>query len=331
MARERDVGRGERVLPGLFRLRLPLPLEGVPHCNAWAVARDGGVVLFDTGMHHEGSLSHLERAMADVGLALEQVQLIAVTHAHQDHWGQAGPIKRLAGCEVWIHPNVAHAVSGLEDPQAALQRRVEIGRRSGVSETALSGYAQFAREHGSGVAEVVQADRALTDGVVVESDLGPWRVYETPGHAPSHVCFHQRERRLLISGDHLMGRVSLYFDYGFSNDPVGEFLSSLGVIEPLDVRLCLSGHGRTFTDYAGHITANRERVAAGLAAIDATLAREPATALGLVHALHGEELSQALTTWQLIDTLAYLRHLELSGRVAGERIGDVELWRAVKH
>ena len=43
---KRELGRGERVLPGVFRLRLPLPWPGVPHGNAWAVAagRRGGAV-----------------------------------------------------------------------------------------------------------------------------------------------------------------------------------------------------------------------------------------------------------------------------------------------
>ncbi|MCW3048878.1 MAG: fold metallo-hydrolase, partial [Solirubrobacterales bacterium] len=47
--RKRELGRGERVLPGVWRLRLPLPWPGVPHCNAWAVAAGDGIVLFDTG------------------------------------------------------------------------------------------------------------------------------------------------------------------------------------------------------------------------------------------------------------------------------------------
>src|SRR5262249_26982145 len=61
--RTRGRGRGERVMPGVWRLRLPLPWPGVPHCNAWAVAAGDGIVLFDTGMHEPGSLAHLERAM----------------------------------------------------------------------------------------------------------------------------------------------------------------------------------------------------------------------------------------------------------------------------
>ena len=65
---------------------------------------------------------------------------------------------------------------------------------------------------------------------------------ETPGHAPSHVCLHQPEQRLLISGDHLLGRVSQYFDVGYTPDPVGEFLHSLDVVDGLDARLALAGH-----------------------------------------------------------------------------------------
>ena len=66
--RKPELGRGERVLPGVFRLRLPLPWPGVPHCNAWAVAAGDGIVLFDTGMHQPGSLAQLERALAMCGL-----------------------------------------------------------------------------------------------------------------------------------------------------------------------------------------------------------------------------------------------------------------------
>ena len=68
------------------------------------------------------------------------------------------------------------------------------------------------------------------------TDLGTWTAYETPGHAPSHVCLYQPERRVLISGDHLLGRISLFYEYGFSPDPVGEFLRSLDRVRTLDAK-----------------------------------------------------------------------------------------------
>jgi len=243
-ARRRELGRGERVLPGVWRLRLPLPWPGVPHCNAWALAAGDGIVLVDTGMHEPGSMANLDRALDQVDLRLEQVRLLVCTHAHADHYGQAAPIVERAGCELWLHPDHGHMTATLEDPDAALARRVEVARQSGVPEEPLRHFAQERRERGVGIADVVEPARELVDGVRVSSDLGDWTVHETPGHAPSHVCLFQAERRLLISGDHLLGRLSLYFDYGYTADPAGEFLRSLEVVDRLDARLCLAGHAR---------------------------------------------------------------------------------------
>ena len=134
MPRRQELGRGERVIPGLWRLRLPLPLPGVPHCNAWAIAAGDGVVLVDTGMHEPGSMAELERAMAQVGLRVDQVRLLVCTHAHIDHWGQAATIRDRAGCEFWMHPNHRHGFATATDPELALARRIEIGRQSGVPE-----------------------------------------------------------------------------------------------------------------------------------------------------------------------------------------------------
>ncbi len=319
MARQRELGRGERVIPGLWRLRLPLPWPGVPHGNAWAIAWGSGVVLVDTGMHEAGSLAQLERALEQVNLRLEHVRLLAVTHAHSDHWGQAAPVRERAGCQFWMHPNHEHAVRGLSDPKAALARRLEVGRQSGVPEVALRAYADRFGSMPSGIAAVIEPDRPLVSGVVVESDLGDWHVYETPGHAPSHVCLFQPERRLLISGDHVLGRISLFYDYGWTFDPVGEFLRSLDVVDGLDARLALSGHGRPFVDVHGHIEGNRELVAQRLSGVLEALrdARAP-TAMEVIPHVYGDELTAANGRWRMQETLCYLRHLEVEGHVVSE-------------
>lgn len=315
MTRRRELGRGERVLPGLWRLRLPLPWPGVPHCNAWAIAAGSGIVLVDTGMHEPGSLGQLELALEQVNLRLEHVRLLACTHAHSDHWGQAAPIKRRSGAEFLMHPNHAHATSRAGDPEAALARRLEVARQSGVAEAALRRYAERAREIPSGIESVIEPDRALVPGVKIETDLGTWTVHETPGHSPSHVCLFQPERRLLISGDHLLGRISLFYDYGWSPDPAGEFLHSLEVTERLDARLCLAGHGRPFTDVRAHTAANRELVRARLDAVLTALSGGPRTAVQISPEVYGEPLTPANAAWLLTQTLCYLRHLEREGRV----------------
>jgi len=329
VTRQRELGRGERVLPGLWRLRLPLPWPGVPHCNAWAIASGPGVVLIDTGMHEPGSLAQLERALDQVNVRLEQVRLLACTHAHSDHWGQAAPIRDRAGCEFWMHPRHEHASGGEGDRAGKLARRLEVARQSGVPEAALSVYAQRAKEMPSGIARVIEPDCELVPGVEIETDLGVWTVHETPGHAPSHVCLFQAERRLLISGDHVLGRISLFFDYGYTPDPVGEFLSSLDRVDRLDARLALSGHGKPFVDVHGHIEGNRKLVHERLQGTLGALADGPRTAVEIAADVHGEPLGLHNGNWLLTETLSYLRHLERAGRVSSEPDGDAERWVAL--
>lgn len=320
------------MLPGLWRLRLPLPWPGIPHCNAWAIRSGDGVVLVDCGMHLDpdgdqpGSLSQLERAMAQVGLTLEQVRKLVITHAHTDHWGEAATVMQRSGCELWMHPNHAHGSERERDSASALAHTMEIARAGGVPERTLATYLGRIKDTPSGIAAIVAPDHELVNGVTVESDLGPWSVYETPGHAPSQVCLFEPERRVLVSGDHLLGRISLYYTVGWSQDPVAEFLTSLDTVDALDARLCLSGHGKPFTDVRAHVVATRQAVSDRLAATRAALDRRPRTALELIPSIFGEQLTPETANWRLTETLCVLQHLCLKGFAARESDGPTERW-----
>ena len=328
MTRHRELGRGERVVPGLWRLRLPLPWPGVPHCNAWAIAAGSGIVLVDCGLHEPGSLDQLELAMSQVGLRLENVRELVITHLHTDHWGQALTVRERSGCRVWMHPAYRHGMASQTDSEAALARRMEVGRQSGVPEEALARYFESLKEMPSGISGVLEPDESLVDGVEIPTDLGPWRVVETPGHAPSHICLWQVDRRLLISGDHVLGRISLFFEYGWTPDPIGEFLGALERVDRLDARLCMSGHGKTFTDVHAHIDGTRALVQERLAAVAGALTGADAatTAVDLVPAVFGHPLG-ARSRWRLLEVVCYLRHLEASGRASHEDVDGVERWR----
>jgi glyoxylase-like metal-dependent hydrolase (beta-lactamase superfamily II) len=306
-------------------LRLPLPWPGVPHCNAWAVGDEGGFVLFDTGMHQPGSLAQLEWALQMCGLRLQDARLLVCTHSHSDHCGQAASIVSEAGCEFWMKPDGGQMRRMLEDREAELQRRVEVARQSGVPKEILRRYMQQREDSEPGIAATIEPDRELLPGVTISTDLGEWSVHETPGHAPNHVCLFQAQNRLLISGDHLLGRVSPYFDYGHSPDPVGEFLDSLDVVDALGARLCLAGHGRTFTDVGAHVQANRALVSKRLETVASVVSREPLTAFEIVPRAYDSTLPASNGPWLLTETLSMLTHLERVGQV--NRVeGDLERW-----
>ncbi len=324
--------RAEKVLPGAWRLRLPLPWPGVPHGNVWAVASDGGIVLFDTGIGGRGGLRRFDVALSQAGFGLEDVRLLVCTHSHTDHYGLAAPIVEGAGCELWMHPRWEHVRLMADDPQAALEQRIEVGRQSGVPLASLESFRERREEDDdNGIDAIVEPDRELVPGVEVETDLGAWQVYETPGHAPSHVVLHQPERRLLISGDHLLGRTVLFFDHGHSPDPVGEFLRSLEEVEPLAVDLVLPGHGRTFRDPEAKIAEARKQVGELLGKVRASLSEGEKTAYEIVGDLIGPEGQKSIASvWALQIVLSSLDHLAVLGETEPVEGTDPRRWTLVK-
>ena len=326
--RRREDPRGERVVPGVWRLRLPLPWPGVPHVNAFAVRAGDGIVLFDTGYAFEDGTRGLELALAQVGFRIEDVRLLVCTHAHTDHYGLAGPILDAAGCELWMHPAWEHVRALADDPDGALDRRIEVARQSGVPAAGLELYERSRRGENTGIARAAEPDRELLPGVEVETDVGTWQVHETPGHAPSHVVLHEPESGMLISGDHLLGRVSLFFDYGHTPDPVGEFLTGLDTVERLDTGLCLAGHGRTFRDVPAKIAANRVELDQQLARVRGALAGGPRTGYEIAREIIGpENFNPATAAWGLQLALAYVDHLGGRGEAVEVEGADPRRWQ----
>jgi glyoxylase-like metal-dependent hydrolase (beta-lactamase superfamily II) len=283
--------------------------------------------MFDTGIGGKGRLRQLDLALAQAGFGVEDVRQVVCTHSHTDHYGLAGAIVEAAGCELWMHPRWEHVRLLASDPEAALEARIEVARQSGVSPAALERYREARSDGETGIDLLKEPDRELVPGVEVETDLGGWQVVETPGHAPSHIVLHQPERRLLISGDHLLGRTILFFDYGHSPDPIGEFLAGLDRVEPLDVDLVLPGHGRTFRDPEAKIAQSRRQVDELLGKVRAALGEGERTAFEIVEGIVGPEMVKSpASAWALQIVLSSLDHLVLLGEVGKVEGTDPQRW-----
>jgi glyoxylase-like metal-dependent hydrolase (beta-lactamase superfamily II) len=228
-----------------------------------------------------------------------------------------------------MHPAWEHIRLHADDPAASFERRIEVARQSGVPAASLERFRQRHKDdNDNGIDGIAEPDRDLLPGVEVETDLGAWQVYETPGHAPSHVVLHQPERKLMISGDHLLGRTVLFFDHGHSPDPVGEFLRGLDEVEPLDVGLVLPGHGRTFRDPATKIAEARRQVGELLGKVRDSLGEGEKTAFEIVADLVGpENLNGPASIWALQIVLSSLDHLAILGEAAAVEGSDPRRWK----
>ena len=194
-------GRGERVLPGVWRLRLPLPWPGVPHCNAWALAAGDGIVLVDTG--HARAAARWPTSSA----RSTRPGCGSSTSGCRQHPRPRRPLRpgaadrrarRLRGLDA---PRLDHLHADDDDAGADARPPIEVARQCGVpgGAAASAGPSSGARSGRRLGRAALRRPRPRPRRDGRDRPRRPGRSIETPGHAPSHVCLHQPERRLLIS------------------------------------------------------------------------------------------------------------------------------------
>ncbi len=88
------------VAPGVHRIPLPLPSDGLRAVNVYAIEAASGLVLIDSGWALANARDQLERSLAAIGAGLPDVRQFLVTHMHRDHYTQAVEIRRLFGTPV---------------------------------------------------------------------------------------------------------------------------------------------------------------------------------------------------------------------------------------
>ena len=114
------------IAPGLFRLPLPLGIQGIPTLSAYLLRDDAGDTLVDCGIATgpgEEACGELDAALRVCGSTLERVARLVVTHAHIDHFGLAGEVVRRSGGDLWMHRRTDLDLAKYADPDEAVDRR----------------------------------------------------------------------------------------------------------------------------------------------------------------------------------------------------------------
>lgn len=314
--------------PGVFRLSLPLPFPGLDRVNAYLLLAGPDTTLVDCGIYLPDAAD--DHGWADVVAALDacgvkpkDVTRVVVTHSHIDHYGMAGRFVAETGCGLWMHETSDQDLEGYRDPEGNRHRLEELFRDHGVPFEEVQELTKF-EDWRAFVSGLVPATTRVTGGETIEIGSRTWEVVYTPGHARSHVCLWSADDRCLISGDHLLPTITPHIDYRRSaeDDPLGQFLDSLGKIERLDPKLVLPGHGRPFEEGA-----ERARIVARhhdrrLGAILQVIRHEGHTADEITDEIFGETLLNFERRLALGEALAHLRYLSKRGEIVRERRDD---------
>ena len=188
----------------VHRIPLPTPFQ-IGDVNTWLL-RGEPLTLVDAGPQMEETAARLEEGLARHGVAVEDLQLIVLTHQHDDHAGLAAELRRRSGAEL---AGTAKLAAYLADAEASMDAddayALALMRRHGVTERTLQTLDGISRAFRRYVASA-QVDRVLGDGDEIAAGGRRWRVHERPGHSPTVTVLVADG--LLLGGDHLLERIS---------------------------------------------------------------------------------------------------------------------------
>jgi hydroxyacylglutathione hydrolase len=188
-----------------------------PSSNVYLVMGTSKNLLIDTGMAVH--FPKLKGSLSQVGLAIEDIHLIVLTHEHFDHIGAAAyfPEKTI----IAAHRLAANKIH-MQDEFVMMRKYFDVPARAFNADLWIDGDSVF--------------------------DLGNYRLrtIHTPGHCSGCICLYEPGQRLLFTGDTISGGGQL--SGIFPSGSISDYVDSIGRLLELRIEELYPGHGPISTN-----------------------------------------------------------------------------------
>ena len=267
----RDVHGPDRVLellPGLFRLPIPLPRNPLRELNAYLIRGRERSLLIDTGFREPACRQALQAGLRAAGAEHDPLDVLR-THIHTDHPGLASEVVRPGGA-IYIgrgdYPFTSRAWE--EEYWGRIDQRF-LQEGFPPEELRITTGTNPARTLGPDLD--LPNYQPLEDGDRLTVGEYTLEVIAAPGHTPGQICLWMADQQVLFTADHVLFDITPNITM-WPNLPnaLGRYLESLTRIGTYPARLALPGHRHT-ADLAPRIQAllahHRRRAAETLAIV----------------------------------------------------------------
>jgi len=241
----------EEIVPGLFRIEVPLPKNPLQSINSYVIKGKDRHLVVDTGMNRPECQEAILAGFAELEVDSAHTDFF-VTHFHADHLGL---VTQLTGdsSKVYFNEPEAEFVRGFRSSSGFWKQMAERTLAGGfpIEEAKDSLTKHPGVKYGSAH---VPDFTIVAEGDTVSAGEYSFECVSTPGHTMGHMCLYERDKKIMLSGDHVLGDITPNIT-SWSDDlnPLADYLASLDKVREFDVQLVLPGHRRTFTDFRGRI------------------------------------------------------------------------------
>ncbi len=311
----------EQVTPGVWSVPVPIPIGPLRYVLSYLIEHRSGFVMVDTGWDNPESWAGLVAGLKSCDIPLSAVTAVLVTHVHPDHHGLSAAVREQSGAWIGMHERENELLARMEFGATERQHWLDFLRWCGAPAEHIEELAALrsagqhgAGQHGAGQRgerrrPMAKPDRTIADGELIDAPGLTLRALWTPGHTPGHLCFRDETHDLLLTGDHVLPRITPNISaFDEQSRPLADYLRSLAALRGIQPREVLPAHEYRFTGLDSRladITSHHER---RLAEIRGVLAAAP----------------DGLTTWQVAERVTWSRGWDqLSGFPRQSALGEV--------
>lgn len=317
-----------QVAPGVHRIPLPMPNDGLRAVNVYVIEDGDGVVLIDSGWEIDEAKEQLAGALGELGYELADVHRFLITHMHRDHYTMAVRLRREFGTRIVLgvgeRPSLEVIISGDENREMGDLVRWGVKGGMNMSEMGVDpadshGIYELPDEWLTGETDIALTDRTL-------------RAVPTPGHTNGHFVFIDQESSLLFAGDHVLPHItpSIGLQPVVTRSALTDYLASLQLLLSYPDSRLLPAHGPVSP--SAHVRVKEllahhdDRLSETLASVreGATTAFESAQALGWTRRRRAfDELNMFNRFLAIGETAAHLEHLVKLDRLTQNTVDGV--------
>ncbi|MFX1368182.1 MAG: MBL fold metallo-hydrolase [Promethearchaeota archaeon] len=306
------------LIDGVSRIQIPTPFP-VGSMNCYLI-EGSPLTLIDTGPKTHESLAAIQKEFDNLSYRMSDVEQILLTHSHIDHIGQAAQFVRERASkhhnpvEVWIHHKDANALINYEEhAEAYMESFARLISTSGVPmNEAQKLDPKRLIDYYMSLRESVPTAQTFNDKATFETGIGEITADWVPGHSSGSVCYVCDERKVIFSGDHILGDISSNPSISFaSSEEIGmlTYLESLNRISAKADHIALPGHRDPIPDIASRIEALRDEYNDKFRRTAESLTSNPQTVYEISRIIYGDYSTSSLVL-ALAESHDLLRILE---------------------
>lgn len=235
------------VMDGVWSTALPFP-SPLGFAFSYLVRVADGAIAVDIGWDSPKSWDAFLSGLSAAGVGLTDLVGVVVTHVHPDHYGLAKHIRQRTSAWIAMHPAERPKIAESDaDRVRAVGDMVAWLQLAGAPDSEVDAFRAEERDFMFRIS-MVQPDLELVGGQPVPNTDRTLVAVHTPGHTPGHLCFHDRSRDLIFTGDHVLPRITPNVSKrpGSDPDPLAMFRSSITKLRPYGDARALPGHEWAF-------------------------------------------------------------------------------------